>query len=131
MFIISIFYLILSISVTLRRDVSIIISRTAIIILICCIFLISNTTNLILIAKNLGIFSGLFQISPIIEIFKAFIYIITSIILLLTSYYPRKLLEIDSKRYIDNMIITSEEIKNREDAINKKKKFFQFLMYWI
>ena len=124
MFIISIFYLILSISVTLRRDVSIIISRTAIIILICCIFLISNTTNLILIAKNLGIFSGLFQISPIIEIFKAFIYIITSIILLLTSYYPRKLLEIDSKRYIDNMIITSEEIKNREDAINKKKEIF-------
>ena len=124
MFIISIFYLILSISVTLRRDVSIIISRTAVIILICCVFLISNTTNLIIIAKNLGIFSGLFQISPIIEIFKAFVYIITSIILLLTSYYPRKLLEIDSKRYIDNMIITSEEIKNREDAINKKKEIF-------
>ena len=128
MFILSIFYLISSISVTLRRDVSIIISRTAIIILISCVYLSSNTTNLIIMAKNLGLFGGLFQISPIIQIFKTFIYIITSIILLLTSYYPRKYIDVISlETYPKDIVKTENEVTENEAKIktaNSKEGIF-------
>ena len=139
MFILSTFYLISSISVTLRRDVSIIISRTAIIILISCVYLSSYTTNLIILAKNLGLFGGLFQISPIIQIFKTFIYIITTTILLLTSYYPRKPVDysytkvynkdkvkIDKDEENEIEIITGESNKNDTDirSISEKKGIF-------
>jgi NADH-ubiquinone oxidoreductase chain 2 len=50
---------------------------------------IEITDNTIL-DKSIGIFSGLFNSTPLTQIFKTFIYGITSVILLLTSFFPRK-----------------------------------------
>jgi len=57
--------------------------------IVCLMISIEITDNTIL-DKSIGIFSGLFNSTPLTQIFKTFIYGITSIILLLTSFFPRK-----------------------------------------
>ena len=57
--------------------------------LVCLMISIEITDNTIL-DKSIGIFSGLFNSTPLTQIFKTFIYGITSVILLLTSFFPRK-----------------------------------------
>src|SRR5438132_9063041 len=90
MFLLSIIFFISSISVTIRRDVSILLSRTAVIIISCCLQISVYTFDFFYFINKLGIFNGLFHITHITQIFKSFVFMISAIILLLTSYYPRK-----------------------------------------
>jgi NADH-ubiquinone oxidoreductase chain 2 len=87
---------------------------------------IEITDNTIL-DKSIGIFSGLFNSTPLTQIFKTFIYGITSVILLLTSFFPRK--------YKSNPIISNIATPNSylasivnnkgwfKDTIHKDKKY--------
>lgn len=94
--------------------------------IVCLMISIEITDNTIL-DKSIGIFSGLFNSTPLTQIFKTFIYGITSVILLLTSFFPRK--------YKSNPIISNIATPNSylasivnnkgwfKDTIHKDKKY--------
>lgn len=84
----SILCLLLSNSVTSRRDISIYFNRIASIILLYCI--IQNFICLFLVNKNIGLFGGLINITSITQIFHIFILLISTLILQLTSFYGKK-----------------------------------------
>lgn len=73
-------------AVTLRRDLSILFNRIAIIALIYC--LIQGIISLSIINKGLGLHGGLLHITNITQTFHIFIYLISILILQLTSFYP-------------------------------------------
>jgi NADH-ubiquinone oxidoreductase chain 2 len=83
-------FLLLSNAVTLRRDKSILFSRISIIILLYSTFLASNSLYINYINKGIGIYSGLFHITSITQIFHIFIFLLSAVILQLTGFYPRK-----------------------------------------
>nr|YP_004769779.1 NADH dehydrogenase subunit 2 [Thermochaetoides thermophila DSM 1495]7ZM7_2 Chain 2, NADH dehydrogenase subunit 2 [Thermochaetoides thermophila DSM 1495]7ZM8_2 Chain 2, NADH dehydrogenase subunit 2 [Thermochaetoides thermophila DSM 1495]7ZMB_2 Chain 2, NADH dehydrogenase subunit 2 [Thermochaetoides thermophila DSM 1495]7ZME_2 Chain 2, NADH dehydrogenase subunit 2 [Thermochaetoides thermophila DSM 1495]7ZMG_2 Chain 2, NADH dehydrogenase subunit 2 [Thermochaetoides thermophila DSM 1495]7ZMH_2 len=88
MIMISILSLLLSTSVTLRRDMSILFNRISIIALAYCI--LHDTMSLSFISKGIGLHGGLLHITNLTQIFHIFIFIISILILQLTSFYPRK-----------------------------------------
>lgn len=106
MIITSIISLLLSNAVTLRRDISILFNRIGILALFYCI--IHSTISLLILNKGLALHGGLLHITNIVQTFHIFIFFISLLILLLTSFYPRILwipkfswLE-DLKKYLVN-----------------------------
>ena len=90
MLIISIISTLLSNAVNLRRDVSILYNRIAIIILLYCI--LNDISSLSVLTKGLGIHGGLLLVTNITQIFHVFIFVVSILILTLTSFFPRKFL---------------------------------------
>jgi len=88
MIVISILFLLLSNAVTLRRDVSILFNRIAILALIYCI--LQDVMSLTIVSKGIGLHGGLLHITNITQIFHIFIFFISILILHLTSFHPRK-----------------------------------------
>lgn len=88
MILISILSLLLYNAVTLRRDMSILFNRIAIIALIYSI--LHDTISLSIINKGIGLHGGLVHVTEITQIFHIFIFILSIFILQLTSFYPRK-----------------------------------------
>jgi NADH-ubiquinone oxidoreductase chain 2 len=88
MILISILSLLLSNAVVLRRDISILFNRIAIIVLIYCI--LHDITSLSILGKGIGLHGGLLYITNITQIFHIFIFFISILILQLTSFYSRK-----------------------------------------
>ena len=88
MIILSILCLLFSNAVTLRRDMSILFNRIAIIALAYCFLL--DFASLSFINKGVGLHGGLLHLTNITQIFHIFVFIITMLILQLTSFYPRK-----------------------------------------
>ena len=86
----SLLLLLLSNAITSRRDKSIMYSRTTITILLISAFIAYDNLSLLFLAKGIGIFGGLFHTTATTNFFHLFIFLITSVILLLTSFYPRK-----------------------------------------
>ena len=86
----SLIFLLLSNSITPRRDKSILYSRIAISILLISTLIAYNNLALLFLAKGIGIFGGLFHTTTTTNSFHIFIFLVTSTILLLTSFYPRK-----------------------------------------
>jgi len=89
MILISILSLLISNAVTLRRDMSILFNRITIIALTFSI--LHDITNLFILSKGIGIHGGLLYITNITQIFHIFIFLISILILQLTSFYPRKI----------------------------------------
>ena len=88
MLILSIIFTLLSNAVNTRRDVYILYNRIAILILIYCIFIDMYSLNIV--TKGIGLHGGLLLVNNITQIFHIFIYLISALILTLTSFYPRK-----------------------------------------
>jgi NADH-ubiquinone oxidoreductase chain 2 len=88
MIVISILFLLLSNAVTLRRDVSILFNRVAMLILTYCI--LQDVISLSVISKGIGLHGGLLHITNTTQIFHIFIFFVTILILQLTSFHPRK-----------------------------------------
>jgi len=86
----SIIFLLLSNAVTLRRDKSALFSRVAILVLLYCSHIALNSLYLISLDRGIGLFGGLFHATSTTQIFQIFIFIISSAILQLTSFYPRR-----------------------------------------
>jgi len=86
----SLILLLLSNSITSRRDKSILYSRVTNTILLISTLIAYDNLSLLFLAKGIGIFSGLFQTTATTNSFHIFIFLTTSFILLLTSFYPRK-----------------------------------------
>lgn len=90
MLIISLILLLLSNSITLRRDKSILYSRVTITILLISSLITYDNLYFLFLNKGIGIFGSLFHTTCTTNGFHLFILIISSVILLLTSFYPRK-----------------------------------------
>jgi NADH-ubiquinone oxidoreductase chain 2 len=88
MLITSILVLLLSNAVALRRDMSILFNRIAIIAL--SYAALHEIMSLSFINKGVAIHGGLLHITSITQIFHIFIFLISILILQLTSFYPRK-----------------------------------------
>lgn len=89
MIILSIILVLLSNAVNIRRDLSILFNRIAILILIYCILL--DFSTLTILSKGVGLHGGLLLITNITQIFHIFIFLVSIAILQLTSFYPRKI----------------------------------------
>ena len=82
--------LLLSNAVSLRRDKSILFSRVGLVILVYSSLIALNSLYFISLDGGIGLYGGLFHATSITQIFHIFIYLITAVILQLTSFYPRK-----------------------------------------
>jgi len=89
MVLISILFLLISNAVTLRRDLSILFNRITIIALTYAI--LHDSTCFFILSKGIGLHGGLLHITNITQIFHIFIFLISILILQLTSFYPRKI----------------------------------------
>jgi len=83
--------MLLSTAVTIRRDLTILFTRITSIILINCILICITGVVLKYLEKGIGIYGGLFHSTSNTQIFHIFIYIITTAIINLTGFYPRKI----------------------------------------
>jgi len=90
MLVINTIILLLSNSNTLRNEHSTIYSRSTIVILIFSSLIAYNNLYYSFLNSGIGILGGLFHTTSITNVFHIFILLISSIILLLTSFYPRK-----------------------------------------
>lgn len=88
MLLVSIISILLANAVNLRRDVSILYSRVAMIVLVYCI--LNDLSSLSFISKGIGIHGGLVLITNITQTFHIFLFLISILILSLTSFFPRK-----------------------------------------
>jgi NADH-ubiquinone oxidoreductase chain 2 len=83
-------FLLLSNAVSLRRDKSILYSRTVIAILISGFLLGQDNLNITPLETGISLYGGLFQATPTSQTFHLFIFLISATILQLTGFYPRK-----------------------------------------
>lgn len=88
MLLVSILSLLLSNAVTIRRDISILFNRIAIIALIYSI--LHSTITIFITGKGISLHGGLLNITSLTQIFDTFIFIISIFILQLTSFFSRK-----------------------------------------
>src|SRR6202035_554184 len=78
MLIFSILFLLLSNAVTLRRDKSILFSRVSIIILLYSALLAKNSLYIPSIDGGIGLYSGLFHMTSITQVFHIFIFLVST-----------------------------------------------------
>lgn len=127
MLILSLILLLLSNAVTLRRDKSILYSRATITILILCASISYDNLHFLFLNKGIGLFGGLFHSTSTTTFFHIFILGISSVILLLTSFYPRKvwLREYSSL----DKILFSKLIYYQTIILNKMGEQFKIIEY--
>lgn len=125
MLILSIIFTLLSNAVNTRRDVSILYNRIAILILIYCIFIDMYSLNIV--TKGIGLHGGLLLVNNITQIFHIFIYLISALILTLTSFYPRKVW-VSSHSSINSLLFNKFVYYNTK-IINKMGEQFKITEY--
>lgn len=91
MLIYSIILLLLSNSSNTRRDLSLLYSRTSIIILISSSILVYTNLYFTFLKKGIGLYGGLLSSTVFTHSFSLFIYILSAIILSFSAFYPRKI----------------------------------------
>jgi len=127
MLVTSLTLLLLSNAVSSRRDKSILFSRTTLLILFYCFILLSFDLNLIFVDKGLSLFGGLIYCKGHSQIFALFIISLSLVILLLTSFYPRKIfIEQYSSLY---HIIYSKLTYSNAKIINRSGEQFKLTEY--
>jgi NADH-ubiquinone oxidoreductase chain 2 len=119
MIISSILSLLLSTSVTSRRDMSILFNRATILGLIYCV--LQDMICLGFISKSIGLHGGLLHITNITQIFQIFVFFISILILQLTSFYPRKVSLKD--------LIFNKFLYYRTKIINKMGEHMKIIEY--
>jgi NADH-ubiquinone oxidoreductase chain 2 len=110
-------FLLLSSAVTLRRDKSILFSRVGLTILLYSSIIALNSLYLISLDGGIGLYGGLFHATSTTQIFHIFIFLVSTVILQLTSFYPRKvwLTEYSSlkKLFLYNLLYYRTKIVNK------------------
>ena len=129
MLISSLILLILSNAITTRRDKSILYSRIVMKSLILSTILALSNFNLKAIEKGIGLYGGLFNVTTITQTFNIFIFIVSIAILILTSFYPRK---VSIKQYSSFYTLMAYKfIYNKESISNKKGEQFRIIEYGL
>ncbi|EEY24119.1 NADH dehydrogenase subunit 2 (mitochondrion) [Verticillium alfalfae VaMs.102] len=125
MIVVSILFILLSNAVTLRRDVSILFNRVAILALTYCI--LQDMVSLSIVSKGIGLHGGLLHITNITQIFHIFIFFITILILQLTSFHPRKVWIPEYSSLSD--LLNSKLVYYRTKIINKMGEHLKIIEY--
>ena len=122
-----IFFLLLSNSLSFRRDITIFYSRIGMIILLYCIIFTYNNLYITYLDLGIGLFGGLFHTSSITLIFHLLIFIISLLILSLTGFYPRK---IWTKQTFNSILFTKLKVFI-SNILNKKGEQFTISEYTL
>ena len=123
--------LLISNALTLRTDKSILFSRVVMVSLIHTSFLAYNNLFFLSLDKGIGIFGGLFHVTVFTHMFNIFIFILTALILTLTSFYPRKVFlnQISSLSFLLFNGGASKFNYNKTKISNKMAGQFRILEY--
>nr|YP_002970868.1 NADH dehydrogenase subunit 2 [Nannizzia nana]ACR19618.1 NADH dehydrogenase subunit 2 [Nannizzia nana] len=125
----SIFLLLLSNSLSLRRDISIYYSRIGIIIQLYCILFCYNNLFISYLNSGVGLYGGLFSITSLDLIFDMLIFMLTMFILNLTGFYPRKYW---TNRYLSiNMLLFNKLKLFVSNIINRKGEQYTIIEYTL
>lgn len=125
MIILSIVSILLSNAVNLRRDISILYNRIAILILVYCI--LNDLASLSVITKGIGLHGGLLLINNLTQIFHIFVFLVTILILVLTSFYPRKVWVNEYSSFKD--LLLNKFVYYNTKIINKMGEHFKIIEY--
>ena len=123
--------LLISNALTLRTDKSILFSRVVMVSLIHTSFLAYNNLFFLSLDKGIGIFGGLFHVTVFTQMFNIFIFILTALILTLTTFYPRKVFlnQISSLSFLLFNGGASKFNYNKTKISNKMAGQFRILEY--
>jgi NADH-ubiquinone oxidoreductase chain 2 len=121
----SILSLLFSNAVTLRRDISILFNRIAIIALGYAI--LQDIMSLSILSKGISLHGGLLHITSITQIFHIFIFLVSILILQLTSFYPRKVW-ISEHSSLNNLLF-NKLVYYRTKIINKMGEHLKIIEY--
>jgi NADH-ubiquinone oxidoreductase chain 2 len=117
MIIFSMLFLLLSNAVTLRRDISVLFSRVAIIVLLYSSLIAITSLYFVYLDRGIGLYGGLFHATSTTQMFHIFIFLISAIILQLTGFYPRKVWIADyssiSKLFLYNFLYYRTKITDK------------------
>ena len=127
MVIFSILSLLLCNSITLKRDMSILFSRVSIIILLYSCYLTIESLYITNLDKGIGLFGGLFHATSNTHIFHFFMFIVSSAILQLTGFYPRKVFI--AKHSSLYKILFFNVLYNNTKITNKMSQQFTIIEY--
>ena len=122
----SILYVLLSNAVTLRRDKSILYSRSGILILVYCLNMSIIQINFYLLENGIGIYGGLYQVNTITQSFNFFFFFICIIVLVLTAFHSRKIWH----KYFNAIHSLFYKLSyNNTNITNKMGEQFQIIEY--
>jgi NADH-ubiquinone oxidoreductase chain 2 len=107
---------------TIRPDTSILYSRIGLLAIFYSIISTMLSFNITYLQTGIGLYGGLFHVTPITHGFQIFILLLCGIILLMTGFYPRK-------KYRGNSISLSSKIKEYTNIINKASEQFTIIEY--
>jgi len=120
-------YLLISNALSLRKDKSILFSRIVMVSLIVVSFLAFNNLFVMSLDKGIGIYGGLFHVTAFTQSFNIFILVISSLILTLTSFYPRKVY-LEERSSLPKLLFTKFNY-NKTQISNKMGEQFRILEY--
>lgn len=120
-------YLLISNALTLRKDKSILFSRIVMISLILTTLLAYNNLFVLSLDKGIGIYGGLFHVTPFTQGFNIFIFVVTTIILTFTSFYPRKVFIKEFSSI--SKLLNNDFVYNKTKISNKMGESFRILEY--
>src|SRR5436190_630520 len=118
--------LLFSNGLTIRPDTSILYSRIGLLIIFYSIISSMSSFYITYLQKGIGLYNGLFNITPITHSFQIFILLVSGIILLMTGFYPRKKHKGDSTSILN---IFAKRVKQYTSIINKVSEQFTIIEY--
>ena len=118
--------LLLSNGLTIRPDTSILYSRIGLLIVFYSIISSISSFHITYLQKGIGLYGGLFNVTPITHSFQIFILLVCGIILLMTGFYPRKKHNGDSTSLFTTL---TKKIKQYTSIINKVSEQFTIIEY--
>jgi len=107
---------------TIRPDTSILYSRIGLLIVFYSIISTILSFNITYLQTGIGLYGGLFHVTPITHGFQIFILLLCGIILLMTGFYPRK-------KHGGNSMSLLNKIKEYTNIINKTSEQFTIIEY--
>ena len=120
-------FLLLSNAVSIRKDKSILYSRLVLSVIFISALIIFNDLSFNNLSKYIGMYGGLYHVSCLTHMFHLFILILSFIIMFLTSFYHRKILNHYClsffKLFIYRIIYANKKI------LNKTSKQFRISEY--
>ena len=121
-------FLIISNAVSLRRDKSILFSRIVIKTLLFASIIAMNNLYVNPLEKGIGIYGGLFNVNALTQAFNILIFLISAVILILTSFYPRK---VYVKEFYSSIYkpFSSKLAYNKNLISNKNGEQFRIIEY--
>jgi NADH-ubiquinone oxidoreductase chain 2 len=118
--------LLFSNGLTIRPDTSILYSRIGLLIVFYGIISSILSFHITYLQKGIGLYNGLFNVTPITHSFQIFILLVCGIILSMTGFYPRKKYKGDSTSLLDTL---TKKVKEYTSILNKVSEQFTIIEY--